>query len=79
MAMSIAELYGKRIITAGGNILGEVKEVVVNLDNGEVSHLLLTKIENLAKAEDMREALTKNSILYKRVKNVSQTIIVSNR
>lgn len=79
MTISVAELYGKRIITAGGNILGEVKEVVLNMDTGEVSHLLLSKIEVLAKSEDMRDTLSKNSVLYRRVKNVSQTIIVSNK
>lgn len=79
MAISVADLYGKKIITSTGSILGEVKEVVLNMDSGEVSHLLLTKIENLAKSEDMRDSLLKNSILYRRVKSVSQTIIVSNK
>ena len=79
MTISVGDLYGKRIITSTGSILGEVKEVVLNMDSGEVSHLLLTRIENLAKSENMRETLLKNSILYRRVKSVSQTIIVSNK
>ena len=77
--MSLSELYGKRIITNTGSILGEVKEVVLDLEAGEVAHLLLTKLEHLAKSQNMRDALSKNRILYSRVKNVAETIIVSNK
>lgn len=75
----LSDLYGKKIISTGGNILGEVKEVVINIDENEVSHLLLTKIEHLAKSEDVRSMLQKNSVMYKRVQKVSGTIIVSNK
>lgn len=77
MTISLSELYGKKIITGTGSVLGEVKEVILNLEDGAVSHLLLTRLEHLARSEDVKRALQKSSVLYKRVKNVAQTIIVS--
>lgn len=77
--MYLSELYGKKIITNTGSILGEVKEVVVDLEGGEVAHLLLTKLENLAKSADARSELGKNRILYSRVKSITETIVVSNK
>ncbi|MGI0141111.1 MAG: PRC-barrel domain-containing protein [Candidatus Micrarchaeales archaeon] len=73
----ISELYGKKIITNTGSILGDVKEVVLDLEEGKVAHLLLVKMEQLAKSDDVRSQLSKHRILYDRVKNVAETIIVS--
>jgi len=77
--MMLSEIYGKKIITSGGKILGDVKEIVLDIENGQVSHLLTTKLEQLAKSGNVREALSKNSILYKRVKNVAESIVVSEK
>jgi len=77
--MMLSEIYGKKIITSGGKILGDVKEIVLDMENGQVSHLLTTKLEQLARSSNVREALSKNSILYKRVKNVAESIIVSEK
>ncbi|MDE1827541.1 MAG: PRC-barrel domain-containing protein [Candidatus Micrarchaeota archaeon] len=79
MSVYLSELYGKKIITNTGSILGDVKEVVLDLEEGKVAHLLLMKMEQLAKGGDVRTALSKNRILYDRVKNVAETIIVSNK
>ena len=79
MSVYISDLYGKKIISTTGSILGDVKEVVLDLEEGTVAHLLLTKMEHLAKSQNVREALSKNRILYTRVKNVAETIIVSNK
>lgn len=79
MAINISELYGKRIITSGGKMLGNVKEIVLDMENGEVSHLLTAKLENLAKSSNVKEELSKNSVLYRRVKSVAESIIVSEK
>ncbi len=76
MTVRISELYGKRIIASTGHWIGEVGEVVVDIENGAVSHLLLGKIEAGKKQEMIRE-LFKNSIEYKRVKKVTDSILVS--
>ena len=75
--MNISELYGKKIISADGRVLGDVQGLILDFGEGEVSHLLLDKIGDLEKSEDLRNELAKKSIMYKRVRKVSETIIVS--
>jgi len=53
-----------------------VGEVVVDLEEGVVSHLLLGKID-LSKKREMIKELFKNSVEYKRVKKIAETILVS--
>ena len=76
MTISISELYGKKIISATGHWIGEVGEVVIDLEKQSVSHLLLGKIDS-TKSGDMIKNLFKNSVEYSRVKKVSETILVS--
>ena len=72
----ISELYGKRIISNEGKRLGEVKGVMINFEEGEISHLLLTEPERLIKSQNPRADIQKGSVAYKRVRNISETIIV---
>lgn len=76
MSISISELYGKPIISNDGKILGEVKGVMLNLEDRAVSHLLLSEVDRLLKSADPRRDLQKNSVAYKRVRTVSESIIV---
>ncbi|MGC8547373.1 MAG: PRC-barrel domain-containing protein [Candidatus Micrarchaeia archaeon] len=76
--VSISELYGKKIISTTGHWVGEVQHVVLDLDSGSVSHLLLQKID-AAKNEDMLKSIFSNSVKYERVKKVSETILVSDK
>ncbi len=76
MTITVSELYGKKIISGTGHWIGEVGEVVIDLENGAVSHLLLGKID-AANAGDMIRSLFKNGIEYKRVKKVADTVLVS--
>lgn len=75
MTISISELYGKRIISNEGKLLGEVKGVILNMVDGEVSYILTDKIEDLGR-EDPRAELQKKGVLYKRVKKVSESVVV---
>lgn len=76
MTVNISSLYGKRIISATGHWLGEVGEVVIDLENKSVSHLLLGKIDT-SKTGEVIKGLFKNSVEYSRVKKISETILVS--
>ena len=67
MTISVSELYGKKIISSTGHWLGEVGEVVLDIENKSVSHLLLGKIDADKKAEIVKQ-LMKNSIEYARVR-----------
>lgn len=76
MAISISELYGKKLITTDGMELGEVKAVIVDTEEGTVSHFVLIDFETLKRSHDIREVLKKKSVLFKRVKKIGETIIV---
>ncbi len=76
MGINISELYGKRIISNEGKMLGEVKGVMLNFEDGTVSHLLLAEPEVFMKSANPRNEILKKSVAYKRVKSISETIIV---
>jgi sporulation protein YlmC with PRC-barrel domain len=72
----ISELYGKKIISNEGNIVGEVKGIMINLEDGAVSHLLLTDAERLIRSTNPRVDLQKGSVAFKRVKKISENVVV---
>ncbi|MCL4381473.1 PRC-barrel domain-containing protein [Candidatus Marsarchaeota archaeon] len=75
--MMISELYGKQIITNSGRIVGLVEDVILDFESGMVASLLLTKVEDLMRGETTALKIAKNSVKYARVKNISESIIVS--
>ena len=75
--MMISELYGKQIITNSGRIVGLVEDVILDFESGMVASLLLTKVEDLMRGETTALKIAKNSVKYERVKNISESIIVS--
>ncbi|MEM3227779.1 MAG: PRC-barrel domain-containing protein [Candidatus Micrarchaeaceae archaeon] len=76
MAILLSELYGKGILTNTGNKVGFVEDIILDFEDGKVSRLLLTKIDDLLAAKNTAEALSKNSVNFERVKSVSETIII---
>jgi sporulation protein YlmC with PRC-barrel domain len=76
MTILLSELYGKQIISNTGKKIGFVEDIVLNFENGVVSSLLLTKMDDLMRSANTARMLAQNSVLYERVKNVSETIIV---
>ncbi len=76
MTMLLSELYGKEIITNSGQRVGLVEDIILDFEKGVVSSLLLTKMENLVRAQNTASLLQKNSVKYERVKSVSESIIV---
>ncbi len=77
MTTLISDLYGKQIITTSGNKLGMVEDVILDFESGTVASLLLVKMDDLVKGKNTSEMIKKNSVHFERVKNVSETIIVS--
>ena len=73
--MRVSEIYRMDIYSDGGQYLGEVQDVIIDLERGEVSRLLMVPWKNIK--GDARSALRSKSILYKSVKNVSDVVLVS--
>ncbi len=79
MGIMISSLYGKRVLSVSGKMMGEVKEVIIDTDSSAVSHILLDEMRNLTKSSDIRADFFKNSIEYKRIKKVAELVIVGER
>jgi sporulation protein YlmC with PRC-barrel domain len=72
--MKISEIYRMDIYSDDGQYVGDVQDVIIDLERGEISRLLMTPWKN-AKA-DANTVLKKKSILYKSVKNIGDVVLV---
>ncbi len=73
--MKLSEIYRMDIYSDAGQYLGEVQDVIIDLERGELSRLLMVPWKT-AKG-DSKLVLKNKSILYKNVKNVSDVVLVS--
>lgn len=73
--MKISDIYHMDIYSDSGQYLGDVQDVIVDLERGELSRLLTVPWKN-AKG-DVKIVLRQKSILYKNVKNVGDVVLVS--
>ncbi len=73
--MKISEIYRMDIYSDDGQYVGDVQDVIIDLEKGEISRLLMTPWKS-AKT-DATTMLKKKSILYKSVKNVGDVVLVS--
>ncbi len=73
--MKLTEIYNMDVYSDAGQLLGEVQDVIIDLEKGEVSRLLMAKWK--AAGGDVRGALKNKSILYKNVKNVGDVVLVA--
>ena len=73
--MKMSDIYHMDIYSDAGAYLGDVQDIIVDLEKGEVSRLLMLPWKN-AKG-DVKTVLRQKSILYKNVKNVGDVVMVS--
>lgn len=73
--MKLSEIYRMDIYSDSGQYLGEVQDIIIDLEKGEVSRLLMLPMKGMK--GDMRRTLMQKSVLYKSVKNVGDVVLVS--
>ncbi len=73
--MKISEIYRMDIYSDSGEYLGEVQDVILDLEKGEVSRLLMMPMKGMR--GDVKKMLMQKSVLYKSVKNVGDVVLVS--
>ncbi len=73
--MLLSELVGMDIYSDSGQYLGEVHDIILDLEKGEVSRLLMVPWKTAK--DDVRTVLKSKSVLYKSVKNVGDVVLVS--
>ncbi|MEM3791427.1 MAG: PRC-barrel domain-containing protein [Candidatus Micrarchaeaceae archaeon] len=72
----VSDLYGKKVISLDGKVLGEVKALIIDFEGKRISHLLLCSYDELKRSKNPREALAKNGILFSRVKKIGKDTII---
>jgi sporulation protein YlmC with PRC-barrel domain len=74
--IKLSSLYGMKVFGSEGGNMGNIMDIILNLEDGSVVRLLL-KSMNKIKADELTSFIRKNSILYKRVVSAKDIMIVS--
>jgi len=76
MKVFVTELQGKNIMTADGKYLGQVDNVVVDTNSGELQHLLVIPTEEI----DIRDYKTDRTgrvvLPFSKIKSMKDVIIL---
>jgi len=73
--IKLSSIYGMKIFDTNGELLGKVKDIVLNMEAGEIVRVLMKQMKNI-KAEELTSFIRENSILYKRVNSAKDIMIV---
>jgi sporulation protein YlmC with PRC-barrel domain len=74
--MQLSDLYGMDIYTDDGKYLGQVHSVILDLEEGKISRIMLVPIEKISGAQAER-LIKQYSIMYEKVRSVEDVVIVS--
>ena len=72
MGMEASRMYGMKILTNSGRILGKVEGLVIDLEAGRISRILLEKVGEVDEKD-----IAKKSVLYKNVLSVDEVVVVA--
>lgn len=75
MSVRLSKLYGMEIFTDSGKYVGSANDIILDLEAGEVTRLLLEPLSN--SKEKTKEIIKDKSVLYKNVKSVEDVIVVT--
>jgi len=77
MAIRLSKIYDMDIYTDGGKYLGRVKDIILDLEKGEVHRITLEPLNFLISKEEWKRIITEKSLLYKSVRSVEDVVVVS--
>jgi len=77
MAIRLSKIYGLDIYTDNGKFLGRVRDLIIDLEKGDVVRLTLEPLNFLVSKDEALRILKEKSLLYKNVKSVSDVVIVT--
>jgi len=76
MSIRASKLYGLDIYDGEGQYLGKVHDLILNMETGEVVRVTTEPLKANLSKEDLPKVLQRKSVLYKRVRAVSDIMIV---
>jgi len=74
MTVSLSKIYGMDIYSSDAKYIGKVNDVILNMESGEAVRILTKPLRGMD--TNAKELIQKNSILFKRVKSISDMILV---
>jgi sporulation protein YlmC with PRC-barrel domain len=76
MRKFISELKGKTVMTIDGAILGTIDNFVINLDTGEVKHLLVNPAKDLKATKFESDSQGRMILPFKSMKSVRDVVVL---
>lgn len=76
MVIKISKLYEMKVYDSEGAFIGNIHDVILNLENGEVVRVTLEPLKPASK-EEATKTLKDKSVLYKNVRSIKEIMIVS--
>lgn len=73
--MKLSDLYGKEIFTDTGKFLGTVHEIIIDMEKGVVSRLLMDDLPT--SAEKAKQVINEKSIKFENVKSIADVVVVT--
>jgi len=77
MVIRLSKVYDMDIYTDGGKYLGRVRDIILDLEKGEIHRLTLEPLNFLISKEEWKRILTEKSLLYKSVRSVEDVVVVT--
>ncbi len=78
MAKRLSSIYGLNIYSTEAEYVGEVHDVILNLDKGSIMNLCLAPLKKVDPTQ-VRDILTKDSVPYEDVTAVNDIILIKNK
>lgn len=77
MAIKISEMYGKDIYDTEGEYVGKANDLILDTEEGRAVRVTTEELNKLSSKEELSQTLKDNSVLYDRVKSISDIVLVS--
>lgn len=74
--MELSAIYGMDIYTDDGKYLGQVHDIILDLEGGKIARITLVPIQKITGPQAER-LIKQYSIMYDKVKSVEDVVIVS--
>jgi sporulation protein YlmC with PRC-barrel domain len=75
MGVMLSRMYGMDIYSVDAGYIGKVNDIILNLESGEVVRLTTNPIREM-QSSSAKAMISKNSVLFKRVKSVQDIVLV---
>jgi sporulation protein YlmC with PRC-barrel domain len=78
MSKRLSELYGTDVYSVGGEYVGRVEEVILNLEKGSVMSLCFKHFKESSN-DEIKRILKEDSVSFDTVSTVGDIVLVKNK